>query len=229
MSSMSVVAAVMPAPFARSSCASFPSPTSSQAGMLLETMYSEVCGTDVHLWHGRLAGVPYPIIPGHVSVGRLAKVRGPITRRDGRQAREGDRVVFFDVHRTCGRCYACAVSGTPTKCVQRKVYGITDAAADGLFGGWSEAIYLEPGRGRGRAARQRDGRGLHRRRLRAHHRGARHRSRGDTTGRSRDGAGHRRRRAEHHRAGAAVWCLARSLPSVRRPIGSSWPGRWAPT
>jgi L-iditol 2-dehydrogenase len=99
----------------------------------------------VHLWHGRLSGVPYPIIPGHVSVGTVDKVRGPVQLADGRQAREGDRLVFFDVHRTCGRCYACAVSGTPTKCPHRKVYGITDAAADGLFGGWSEAIYLEPG------------------------------------------------------------------------------------
>jgi L-iditol 2-dehydrogenase len=113
--------------------------------MLLRTMFSEVCGTDVHLWHGRLAGVPYPIIPGHVSIGRVHKMRGPITAADGRVIREGDRVVFYDVHRTCGRCYACAVSGTPTKCASRKVYGITDSASDGLFGGWSEAIYLEPG------------------------------------------------------------------------------------
>ncbi len=142
---MPVVAAVMPAPFAPIELREFPEPELEPGGMLLETMFSEVCGTDVHLWHGRLSGVPYPIIPGHVSVGRLAKARGPITLADGRQAREGDRIVFFDVHRTCGRCYACAVSGTPTKCVQRKVYGITDAAADGLFGGWSEAIYLEPG------------------------------------------------------------------------------------
>jgi threonine dehydrogenase-like Zn-dependent dehydrogenase len=72
-------------------------------------------------------------------------MRGPVALADGRRAREGDRLVFFDVHRTCGRCYACTVSATPTKCPQRKVYGITDAAADGLFGGWSEAIYLEPG------------------------------------------------------------------------------------
>src|SRR6185503_12908638 len=27
----------------------------------------------------------------------------------------------------------------------RRVYGITDSAAEGLFGGWAEAIYLEPG------------------------------------------------------------------------------------
>jgi L-iditol 2-dehydrogenase len=113
--------------------------------MLLRTIYSEVCGTDVHLWHGRLAGVPYPIIPGHVSIGHVHKLRGAVAGADGRQIREGDRVVFFDVHRTCGRCHACAVSGTPTKCPQRRVYGITDSAADGLFGGWSEAIYLEPG------------------------------------------------------------------------------------
>ena len=36
---------------------------------------------------------------------------------------------------------------TPTRCTARRVYGITDSAADGLFGGWSQAIYLEPGVG----------------------------------------------------------------------------------
>mgnify|MGYP006202283599 CR=1 FL=1 len=41
---------------------------------LLHTERSEVCGTDVHLWHGRLSGVPYPIIPGHVSAGTLQAV-----------------------------------------------------------------------------------------------------------------------------------------------------------
>lgn len=140
-----IVAAVMPAPLVPVELREFREPAIEPGGMLLETMFSEVCGTDVHLWHGRLKGVPYPIIPGHVSVGTLAKVRGPVTLADGHTPREGDRLVFFDVHRTCGRCYACAVSGTPTKCVHRKVYGITDSAADGLFGGWSEAIYLEPG------------------------------------------------------------------------------------
>ena len=143
--SVPVTAAIMPAPFRPIELREFPEPDVQPGGILLKTMYSEVCGTDVHLWHGRLAGVPYPIIPGHVSVGTIAKMRGPLTLADGHQPREGDRLVFFDVHRTCGRCYACTVSGTPTKCASRKVYGITDAAADGLFGGWSEAIYLEPG------------------------------------------------------------------------------------
>lgn len=141
----SVMAAVMPAPFASIELREFKEPEIARGGMLLKTIFSEVCGTDVHLWHGRLSGVPYPIIPGHVAVGAVAKMRGPITLADGHLAREGDRLVFFDVHRTCGRCYACTVSGTPTRCSERRVYGITDGAADGLFGGWSEAIYLEPG------------------------------------------------------------------------------------
>ena len=111
----------------------------------MRTRFSEVCGTDVHLWHGRLEGVPYPIIPGHVSVGTVERLGGPLDDVDGVRVREGDRVVFFDVHRACGTCSACTVARTPTRCTARRVYGITDPASDGLYGGWAEAIYLEPG------------------------------------------------------------------------------------
>ena len=123
----------------------YPRPDLPQGSALLRTARSEVCGTDVHLWHGRLSGVPYPIIPGHVSAGVLESVRGRLHGIDGALLREGDRAVFFDVHRTCGRCRPCAVHRTPTRCVERRVYGITDSADEGLFGGWSQAIYLEPG------------------------------------------------------------------------------------
>ena len=135
----------MPAPRRAIEIREFDRPDLPPGGALLRTARAEVCGTDVHLWHGRLAGVPYPIIPGHVSAGTLEAVRGPLTGMDGAALREGDRAVFFDVHRTCGRCRACTVHRTPTRCSARRVYGITDSAADGLFGGWSQAIYLEPG------------------------------------------------------------------------------------
>ena len=36
---------------------------------------------------------------------------------------------------------------TPTRCAARRVYGITDSVTEGLFGGWSQHIYLEPGVG----------------------------------------------------------------------------------
>jgi threonine dehydrogenase-like Zn-dependent dehydrogenase len=142
-----ILAAVMPAPREPIEIREFPRPDLPQGAALLRTARSEVCGTDVHLWHGRLAGVPYPIIPGHVSAGLLDSMRGPVTAIDGSTPREGDRVVFFDVHRTCGRCRACTVHRTPTRCPSRRVYGITDSAREGLFGGWAQYIFLEPGVG----------------------------------------------------------------------------------
>jgi threonine dehydrogenase-like Zn-dependent dehydrogenase len=140
-----VLAAVMPAPRVPVEIREFPEPALPVGGALLRTARSEVCGTDVHLWHGRLSGVPYPIIPGHVTTGTLDSVRGSIAAVDGAPLKEGDRVAFFDVHRTCGRCLACTVHRTPTRCPSRRVYGITDSAAEGLFGGWAQKVYLEPG------------------------------------------------------------------------------------
>ena len=140
-----VLAAVMPAPHVPVEIREFPDPELPQGASLLRTARSEVCGTDVHLWHGRLAGVPYPIIPGHVTTGTLEASRGLVTDTAGAPLREGDRIAFFDVHRTCGRCLACTAHRTPTRCPSRRVYGITDSATEGLYGGWSQKVYLEPG------------------------------------------------------------------------------------
>jgi len=92
-----------------------------------------------------LEGVPYPLIPGHVSVGRLIKIRGRLFDVEGHEFREGDRVTFLDVHRTCNACWYCLVAKATTRCPQRKVYGITYGLDDGLCGGWAEQIYLKPG------------------------------------------------------------------------------------
>jgi L-iditol 2-dehydrogenase len=113
--------------------------------VLLETVASEVCGTDVHLHHGRLEGVPYPIIPGHVSVGRILEARGVDVDAVGNPLTVGDVVTFYDVHEVCGECWHCAVAGQPNRCPHRQVYGITYPVADGLLGGWAEQIYLKPG------------------------------------------------------------------------------------
>ncbi|MDQ3244229.1 MAG: zinc-binding dehydrogenase [Gemmatimonadota bacterium] len=139
------LAAVMPAPNAPLELREFPEPVLEPGAALLHTLYSEVCGTDVHLHHGRLSGVPYPIIPGHVSIGVIAKVCGQLKTVNGDDLREGDVVTFLDVHETCGACYHCLVACQPTRCPSRKVYGITYSANEGLLGGWSQAIYMKPG------------------------------------------------------------------------------------
>ncbi|OLS21105.1 MAG: 5-exo-hydroxycamphor dehydrogenase [Candidatus Heimdallarchaeota archaeon LC_2] len=113
--------------------------------ILIRTLYSEVCGTDVHLQDRQLTGVPYPIIPGHVSTGIIKDLNGTISDIDGKLLRRGDKVTFLDVHETCNSCWYCLVAKETTRCPKRKVYGITYSAKDGLLGGWSQYIYLKPG------------------------------------------------------------------------------------
>ena len=123
----------------------FDDPILDDGAVLVETIASEVCGTDVHLQHGRLAGVPYPIIPGHVSVGRVLTVRGDVRDCEDVPVQSGDLITFLDVHRTCGHCWYCLVAKASTRCPDRRVYGITYSAEEGLLGGWSERILLLPG------------------------------------------------------------------------------------
>ena len=138
------LAAVMTAPHKPIEVQNLPAPNVEPGGILLETIFSEVCGTDVHLHHGRLAGVPYPIIPGHVSVGRVVETGGAVTDIEGQPISVGAVVTFLDVHATCQNCFYCLVAKASTRCPQRKVYGITYSANEGLLGGWGEYIYLKP-------------------------------------------------------------------------------------
>ena len=101
-----VRAALIPEPHAPVEVRELDEPELEPDSALLDVELSEVCGTDVHLQQGRLAGVPYPLIPGHVSVGRLAKIRGRMLDTEGQPFREGDRVTFLDVH-ALPRCWHC--------------------------------------------------------------------------------------------------------------------------
>ncbi len=138
-------AAVFPAPDRPVELREFAVPELQPGEALLRVDCSEVCGTDVHLHHGKLAGVPYPLIPGHVTAGTLAKVRGDVRDVHGTPLVEGDVVTFLDVHRTCHRCWYCLVAKASTRCPERKVYGITYGAADGLLGGWADTLHLLAG------------------------------------------------------------------------------------
>ncbi len=139
-----VLAAVMPKPDAPVELRELAEPDLEPNSALLRVELSEVCGTDVHLQQGRLAGVPYPIIPGHVSIGRLEKIRGELLDVHGQPFAEGDRVTFLDVHKTCNSCWYCLVAKATTRCPHRKVYGITYGLDDGLTGGWAQKVYLKP-------------------------------------------------------------------------------------
>ncbi|MDH2425655.1 zinc-binding dehydrogenase [Sphaerisporangium sp. TRM90804] len=146
-----ISAVVMTGPGAPLELRAFERPEVEPGAVLLRTLGSEVCGTDAHLWKGQLAGVPYPIIPGHVSVGRVAALgpadaTGDVARDvSGTPLEIGQIVTFLDVYGTCGRCWYCTVGHATTRCPSRRVYGITLSADEGLLGGWSEYVYLKPG------------------------------------------------------------------------------------
>ncbi len=142
---MPIRASVMTAPGEPLELWELDDPVVETGGVLIETVASEVCGTDVHLHHGRLAGVPYPIVPGHVSVGRVLEAPGVSHDALGRPLGVGDVVTFLDVHEVCNACWHCLVGRQPNRCPSRKVYGITYSAHDGPYGGWAERIYLQPG------------------------------------------------------------------------------------
>ena len=114
-----VVAAVIPAPNQDVELREFDEPELEANSALLQVELSEVCGTDVYLQQGRLEGVPYPLIPGHVSVGKLAKIRGEVRDVEGNRLSEGELVTFLDVHRTCNACWHCLVAKASTRCPDR--------------------------------------------------------------------------------------------------------------
>ena len=140
-------AAVIPKPDAPVRIQEFEIPDLKPGAALLKVANAGVCGTDVHLWHGKLAGVPYPLIPGHEMVGTVEAI-GPkkIKNVDGHEIKVGDRVTIHDVTKTCYSCWFCLIAKAPTKCPKREVYGITMDSTKWphLIGAYSEYVYLSP-------------------------------------------------------------------------------------
>lgn len=140
-----VRAATIPAPNRPVEVREYARPELEEGAALLRTLFSEVCGTDLYLQQGLLPETPYPLIPGHATVGVIEELRGEVRDVQGERLHAGQTVTFLDVHGTCGTCWYCLVARASTRCPRRKVYGITYGADEGLLGGWSEYVYLKPG------------------------------------------------------------------------------------
>lgn len=111
---------------------------------LLEVEACGVCGTDVEVYEGVLAG-RYPIVPGHEPFGRVVRI--------GRNARarwrvdEGDRVAVHSTL-TCGRCRTCRAGlrgCTAPEFADTTIYGFRSPdVAPTLWGGFATHLYLAP-------------------------------------------------------------------------------------
>jgi D-arabinose 1-dehydrogenase-like Zn-dependent alcohol dehydrogenase len=126
-----------------------PLPRELEPGALLVSIEATtLCGTDAHLWDGRLAGfipVAMPMIHGHEMVGRVVAL-GPGASLDavGRSVGVGARVVWSEA--VCGHCHPCSVLGETVHCEHRAL-GFLQAAdvAPYATGGLSEHVYVVPG------------------------------------------------------------------------------------
>jgi len=113
--------------------------------VLVRTEMAGICGTDVHLWKGQLP-ITLPIIMGHETVGRIVEL-GEGRDRDwtGQPLRVGDRVTWNSAF-SCGQCFYCAEKRQPTRCPQRRAYGIGYRCDQPphLLGGYADFHYLHP-------------------------------------------------------------------------------------
>ncbi|MFT5530011.1 MAG: alcohol dehydrogenase [Candidatus Poriferisodalaceae bacterium] len=102
-----------------------------------------LCGTDHELYTGSMSA-PYPIIPGHESVGIIEDIGPEAAERWGVSV--GDRVAL-ECWQSCRVCEAC-VAGKYRRCSehgQTDIYGLKSSATrPALFGGYATHHYLSP-------------------------------------------------------------------------------------
>jgi L-iditol 2-dehydrogenase len=133
----------------------FTRPEPEPGAVLIEVVYSGVCGTDKHTFRGetiQYAGTPherrleYPLICGHENVGVVVESGGEVSASDGSPLRPGDRIVP-GANVACGRCWFCRAGFPYYACEQLEDYGnsLNAKRPPHLFGGWSELMYLLPG------------------------------------------------------------------------------------
>jgi L-iditol 2-dehydrogenase len=86
-----------------------------------------VCGSDIHVYHGRHPFVTYPLVQGHEASGEVAECGTQVYR-----FAPGDKVTFMP-QVVCGQCYPCR-HGRYHICDALKVMGFqTNGAAQEYF------------------------------------------------------------------------------------------------
>lgn len=91
-----------------------------------------ICGSDLHVLHGRETGLDPGSVMGHEFMGRVVAAGSGLTLFS-----EGDRVVSAFTS-CCGRCFYC-VRGLSARCVEGRLFGWVQDGV-GLQGGQAELV-----------------------------------------------------------------------------------------
>ena len=105
-------------------------PVITASQVLVRVKAAGICGSDVHIYHGKNAFATYPRIVGHEFVGEVVSTGALVTKFS-----EGNRVVVDPVI-SCGTCYSCKI-GRHNVCKNLHVMGVHED------GGFQEYVAVE--------------------------------------------------------------------------------------
>jgi len=121
-------------------------PPLAEGAVLGRMVMAGVCGTDVHILHGKVP-IKLPAILGHENVCRVVEISGdgPLTDITGRPVQVGDLITWLP--KSCMQCYNCTILKDQSKCERRIGYGgwLPAWQHPYLVGGFAEYVWLLPG------------------------------------------------------------------------------------
>lgn len=95
-----------------------PQPKADKGEIVVRVAACGLCGTDQHIFHGELAQVRYPLVPGHELAGEIVEVGAGVD-----WLHEGERVAV-DPNIVCGHCFWCQ-RGEVHLCANLEAVGVT--------------------------------------------------------------------------------------------------------
>lgn len=106
--------------------------------VLLDILYCGICHSDIHIARGEIPGFPFPIVPGHEIVGKVARVGNAVAKH-----KVGDSVGvggLVDSCRTCPECQA----GEEQFCngASLTMLGMDKDGKTPIYGGYSSQIVV---------------------------------------------------------------------------------------
>ncbi|MBO4210650.1 zinc-dependent alcohol dehydrogenase [Micromonospora echinofusca] len=123
----------------------YPVPAPGPGEAVVRVELCGICGTDAHVFHGRLPSIVFPALLGHEVVGTVVALGAGLDRDFAhRPVAVGDRIGIFPAT-SCGACYECVVLRRPGQCRQRPPsYGFKSPVEVGspLTGGFADYLHL---------------------------------------------------------------------------------------
>lgn len=103
-----------------------------QMDVIVKTSYCAICGSDLHIYHGREHGIDSHTAMGHEFTGEVVEAGSAVT-----SLKLGDQVVSAFTT-ACGQCFFC-LRGLSARCIHNQIYGWRENGK-GLQGAQAEYV-----------------------------------------------------------------------------------------